>query len=210
MGLASGSHTASLAATDANQQTATKSVSFVTPLRIPLGQAPTLDGSCADRAYTGSLLLLRPYAVGDQASVRLLRSADYLWACFSGLQLDTQDVGAVAKLRVDVDRSGDADAQSTDYGFFVGADGDVFTRNGNSAFSDPGPGGWQVQILTGTGAWSAELRIERTVLGGWDHKWAPAASHHSAVASNDDYAWPYASPWKNRIRGPLPPWALSP
>ncbi len=197
-GLASGSHTASLTATDANSQTATTSVSFaVTPLSIPLGQAPTLDGSCADSAYAGAPSLpLRPYAGGEQAGVRLLRSADHLWACFTGLQLDTQDVGAVVNLRVDVDNSGDADAQSTDYGFFVGADGDVFTRSGSNAFSDAGPGGLQAQILTDANGWSAELRIERAVLDGWDHTVGIAVGHHSAAVANDDYAWPYASAWE--------------
>lgn len=198
-GLAPGTHNAAFSATDANNQTATATVFFhVAPLSIPLGSAPTLDGSCADNAYASATALsLRPYADGEQASVRLLRSADHLWVCFTGLRPDTQDMDAFVGVRVDVNNSRDALAQASDIGFFVGADGDVFTRSGNGAgeFSDPGPGGLQGQIVSGGASWSAELRIDRDQLGGWDHLVGLAVSHHNAAVANDDYAWPYAAAW---------------
>ncbi|MBI1295059.1 hypothetical protein GC175_08885 [bacterium] len=202
-GLAPGTHSAAFSATDSNNQTASQSVSFdVAPLSIPLGVAPILDGGCEDNAYAAAVsLALRPYSDGEQANVRLLRSADYLWACFTGLRLDTQDIGAFAGLRVDVDNSRDPLAQTSDLGFFVGADGDVFTRVGNAAgdFVAPGPAGLQGQIVSTASGWSAELRIDRAVLGGWDRSVNLAVSHHSAAVAADDYAWPYAAAWGQPI-----------
>ena len=72
---------------------------------------------------------------------------------------------------MDVDNSRSAQAQTSDYGFFIGEDGSVFTYAGNGAggFTDPGPGGLQAQVNTGANTWSGELRIDKAVLGGWDH-----------------------------------------
>jgi hypothetical protein len=199
LGLAPGTHSATFRATDSNNQTASQTVSFdVAPLSIPLGAAPVLDGGCEESAYAASVsLALRPYSDGEQANVRLLRSADHLWACFSGLRLDSQDIGAFVGLRIDVDNSRDSTAQATDVGFFVGADGDVFTRVGDGAgdFVAPGPGGLQGQIVNTSTGWHAELRIDRAVLGGWDRTVNLAVSHHSAAVAADDYAWPYAAGW---------------
>ncbi|MEZ4658824.1 MAG: hypothetical protein R2911_14750 [Caldilineaceae bacterium] len=88
-GLAPGAHIAMLTATDSVSNSATASVNFaIAPLSVPISTTlPTLDGGCDDGAYaSGQLISLKPYADGSQATVRILRSADYLWACFSSMQ----------------------------------------------------------------------------------------------------------------------------
>lgn len=198
-GLNTGEHEATLAATDANNQTAAATVNFeVAPLSIPLGSAPLLDGLCTDEAYAdGISVSLQPYDGEAQASVHLLRSDDYLWLCFSGLKPGAENPGSFVGLRADIDNSRPETAQAAEAGFFVGEDGDVFTRQGNGAgdFVTPGPGGLQGQIATGSGMWSAELRIDRAALGGWDHLMNLSVGHHWVTAQNDDYVWPYKAGW---------------
>jgi len=198
-GLAPGAHSAALSATDSTSQTASATVSFsIAPLSVPISTTPTLDGLCDDLGYAaGNNLQLKPYGDGAQANVRILRSADYLWACFSGLQKGAALPGTFAGVRADVDNSRDPLAQSTDAGFFVGEDGDVFTLAGDGAgdFAATGPGGLQAQVSAGVNNWSAELRIDKTTLGGWDHLVGLNFGHYWVDFQGDDYLWPYRSEW---------------
>ena len=198
-GLASTVHTAALAATDANSQTMTATVSFnIAPLSVPLAAAPTLDGACNDTSYTTSLNLpLSVYGDETQANVRLLRSDDYLWLCFYNLVAGDGTPGSYVGLRADLDNSRETLVQATDVGFFVGENGDVFTRIGDGAgeFVAPGPGGLQGQVITDTVGWSAELRIEKAQLGGWGHVVNLAVGQHSLTTEGDDYVWPFLAEW---------------
>ncbi|MCB9156830.1 MAG: IPT/TIG domain-containing protein [Caldilineaceae bacterium] len=197
-GLAPGAHIAKLTATDSVSNSATASVNFaIAPLSVPISTTmPTLDGGCDDGAYaSGQLISLKPYADGSQATVRILRSTDYLWACFSGMQKGAENPGAFAGLRVDADNSRNPNAQSDDYGYFVGEDGDVFSLAGNGigGFSDPGPSGLVGQINSGANSWNAELRIDKANFNGWDHLVGLSMGHYWLNSQGDDYVWPYAS-----------------
>ncbi len=196
-GLAPGAHTAVMTATDATNNTAAASVSFaVAPLAIPLGAAPLLDGVCDDSSYgAGAQVQLAPYGAGAQATVRLLRSSDFLWACFTGLPQGATTPGAFVGLRVDVDNSRHALAQSSDFGFFAGEDGDVYTLagDGSGGFAAAGPGGLQAQIGVQITTWSAELRIAAATLGGWDHLVGLDLGHYWLGFQGDDYLWPYTA-----------------
>jgi len=194
-GLAPGAHTARLTATDSVSNTRAVSVTFqIAPLGIPLTGAPILDGFCEDSAYGSAVeVRLAPYGDGGQASARLLRTGSHLWACFSGLKKGAAAPGAFAGLRVDVNNSRDALAQTNDYGFFAGENGNVITTAGNGAggFAGTGPGGLQAQVSSGANTWNAELRIEASVLGGLDHPIGLKLGHYWVGFSGDDYAWPY-------------------
>ncbi|MCB0187632.1 MAG: IPT/TIG domain-containing protein, partial [Caldilineaceae bacterium] len=197
-GLAPGAHTATLTATDSVSNSATVSTTFaVSPLGIPLvTTAPTLDGVCGDDSYAaGTVLQLAPYGDGSQGTVRLVRSTDDLYACFSGLPKGATDPGAFVGLRVDVNNSRDGQAQMDDYGFFVGEDGGVQTVAGDGAggFAAAGPGGLAGQVSADTNSWRAELRIDQATLGGWGHLVGLAAGHYAVTTANDDYGWPYAA-----------------
>ncbi len=197
-GLAPGARTAMLTATDADGNAGFAEVSFtITPLSVPATPLMALDGGCEDGGYASSIpLSLSPYSGdGSQASVRLVRTDAFLWACFAGLKKGALGSNAYAGVRIDVDHSRSAQAQTSDYGFFIGEDGSVFSHAGNGAggFTEPGPGGLQAQVSTGANTWSGEIRIDKAVLGGWDHLVGLTAGHYAVAAQGDDYAWPFTA-----------------
>ncbi|MCL4859953.1 MAG: IPT/TIG domain-containing protein, partial [Caldilineaceae bacterium] len=57
----------------------------------------------------------------------------------------------------------------------------------------PGPGGLQAQVSAGESSWSAELRIDKATLGGWDHLLGLSFGHYAVTGEGDDYPWPYTS-----------------
>lgn len=194
-GLGPGNYQAVLRATDNDGATGTAQVNFqIQPLGIPLGSAPTLDGFCDDSAYAGGVQLrLAPYSGGTQAQVTLLRSSDYLWACFSNMARGSGSPIAFAGVRVDVNNSRDNLAQADDYGFFVGEDGGHYTYRGDGAggFNSPGPGGLAAHVSADSATWHAELRIDAGVLGGWNHLVSLNLGHYWVRFQGDDYEWPY-------------------
>jgi hypothetical protein len=195
-GLAPGAYPVVLTAHDSISQTGTAQATLtILPLAVPTQAAPSLDGLCDDAGYANaSQVLLKPYASGDQASLRLLQDGSALWACFSGLMPGAQSPGAQVGLRIDVDHSRDNLTQPGDYAFLVGEDGGVLTLAGDGAggFKAPGPGGLQARIYRTGSTWSAELRIDGAQIGGLDHIVGLLAGHYSVSAQNDDYLWPYA------------------
>ena len=106
-GLAPGVYTATLEAEDSGNRLGTATAPLrLAALSIPLGGSPAHDGVCDDAAYdAGTQIQLKPYGDGSQASLRLVRDANYLWACFSGLKIGAQVPGAFVGLRFDVDNS---------------------------------------------------------------------------------------------------------
>ena len=196
-GLAAGDHIAELTAEDIIGQKASTQVQFtILPLRIPAGGTPTLDGLCNDSAYAaGTQVQLPAYGDASRASVSLVRSGSYLYACFSGMKTGNVSPGASVGLRFDVNNSQDGQAQTDDYGFFVGEDGSVSTTAGDGAggFANPGPGGLQGQMSATSDRWHAELRIEKAKLGDWDHLVGLMLGHMDVSAADDDYVWPLGS-----------------
>jgi hypothetical protein len=195
-GLAPGNHPVILSARDSLSQTTTAQATLtILPLAAPSAAAPSLDGLCDDAGYANaSQVLLKPYASGDQASLRLLQDGGALWACFSGLQPGAQSPGAMAGLQIDVNHSRDNLTQPGDYAFLVGEDGSVLTLAGDGAggFKAPGPGGLQARIYQTGSTWSAELRIDAAQISGLDHVVGLLAGHFSVSAQGDNYLWPYA------------------
>ena len=196
-GLAPGDHPVVLTARNSLTQTATAQATLtILPLSAPLSAAPALDGMCDDASYANaSQMLLKPYNDGTQAGVQLLQDGNALWVCFTGLISGTVSPGTFAGVRIDVDHSRDALAQTADYGFFVGQDGGVSTAagDGSGGFANPGPGGLQARVIAAGSLWSAELRIDAASLGGLNHVVGLSAGQYQVSAANDDYPWPYAS-----------------
>ena len=152
-----------------------------------------LDGYVEDPAYDEAReVRLAPYADGSQPTVHLLRTATYLWACFTGLN-PSSTKGAVAGLRIDVNNSRELVAQADDYGFFVGEDGVVFALAGDGAggFEADGPGGLEAVVVTGPNGWTAELRIELGVLEGAVEVLGLSVGHYGLDDPDTAYAWPY-------------------
>ncbi len=102
MGMAPGVYTATLEAKDLTNNVDAVSVPLhVAPLSIPLGSAAAMDGVCNDTTYaSGSHVTLSPYGDADasQASLRLVRDANYLYACFSGLKIGAAYPGCIRRV----------------------------------------------------------------------------------------------------------------
>lgn len=200
-GLAPGQHTVTLTARDAGgrEQTVTTTLT-VEPLRIPQGGAPTLDGDCADTAYAGAAeLQLAPYANGAQATVQLLRSEGYVWACFTNLaRAAAAAPDSLAVLRFDRDNSRDTVPQPGDYVFALGEDGVPETYNGNGntiSYVEPGPGGLDGRVSANDATWQAELRIDAAVLG--DLKGVTGLDLEHVMHNVGIFYWPQAALWNN-------------
>ena len=119
LGLAPGVHALRLNVTDSAAQTATQNGAInVLPLSVETVPSLLLDGRCHDNAYVNiTPLPLDRYESGGNASAYLARRGDDLWVCVSGLarHVDISSVG----LHIDVDGSGDDNAQADDYLFVL-------------------------------------------------------------------------------------------
>jgi hypothetical protein len=173
----------------------------IAPKHVFDGSTPTLDGTCTDGGYNSELdpITLRYTGVISAAQVHFAHADGALWACFSGLQIGSV-INSFAGLRVDVDNSGGAFATVSDLGFFVGRDGAPFTSRGNGAGgfpSDAVPDGLTAAVSqdTASGLWNAELRIDETKVGGWNHLVKMKVSHYWRNFGGDDTIWPQNSVW---------------
>ena len=200
--LTPGPHVLSLTATDTAGSAQIVTTTFtVEPLRIPLAAAPTLDGACTDDVYANAgVVHPSPYDDGSQPTVRLLRSDSYLWACYTGLTRAAASArSSLAVMRVDVNHSRDAAPQPDDYGFLIGEDGllDTFKGNGTSGSLDAaGPGGLDGRVGSTGSGWSAEIRIDASVLGGWNKIVGLDVEQVYATENSTQY-WPHTAKWNN-------------
>jgi hypothetical protein len=189
-----------LTATDSHGLTATTTTSVtIAPKHVFDGATPTLDGDCTDSGYDSELdpITLRYTGIISAAQVHFAHTDGALWACFSGLQ-----IGAVANsfagIRADVDNSGGAFATSSDLGFFVGRDGVPFTVHGDGVGGfpvDAVPNGLTAAVSqdVASGLWNAELRIDESKVGGWNHLVRLKVSHYWRNFGGDDTVWPAGS-----------------
>lgn len=195
-GVAPGTHHIELAAQDAlaHRGVATTTIT-VAPLQVlPSAETPTLDGHCDDAGYdTAAFIGLATYSSGEQANVRLVRSNDHLWVCFSGLLTDTGTINSAAHLWLDLDQSGGNTVQAADLHFVVDESGGV------GIYPSDGAGGFATAALSGAQArinvampnfWDAEVQIDATLLGNWGHLIGLAAGHTAAGAADEVRSWP--------------------
>lgn len=210
-GLAQGEHEAILTATDSAGQTRSVRTSFaIEPLAIPSAVTPNLDGECNDDAYaTAAVVALQPSADGSQARAQLLRDAEGLWVCVSGLTRSAGAVvgGVVVRLDPDLNR-GDSLAVD-DRELRLGEDGLPATRRGAGAsWETITSGGFAGQVSADGQSWSAELRIDAATVGGWVRLIGLAIVHETGDGAA--HAWPYAARRPARPAGQLPSLAIFP
>lgn len=195
-GVAPGTHLVELAAQDALAHSGVATSTFtVAPLQVPLyTESPTLDGHCDDAGYSAAALIgLTPYSSGDQANVRLVRSNDHLWVCFSALLTDTGTINSAAHLWLDLDQSGDSSVQAADLHLVVDESGGVglYPGDGTGGFATTAQSGAQARInVAMPNFWDAEVQIDATMLGGWGHLIGLAAGHTAAGATDEARSWP--------------------
>ena len=170
-GLAPGVYTATLSATDADNNAGTATLSFeILPLFIADGAAPVVDGDANDTAYASAAtvdLLLSP-----KTKARFIHAAGNLYAAFTDLPYGGISIRGRIGLYVDVNASGETTAQAGDVAFYVSEDGVAEQYEGDGTEmrlkTDPSSG-FKAVISRGAGGWNAEFRIAESLLGGWNH-----------------------------------------
>lgn len=192
-GLAPGTYTAALTATDGEGLAGVGSKSFTVATKrvFDAAEAPTMDGFCDDAAYTGDLHpVALSYTTGETAGAWMAHdpAGGRLYVCIDGMP---QKGGAseIVGLFVDPDNSGGPVMTAADKAFYLRRDGLAQTAVGNAAGGitlDPAAVGLLGAVSESGGLWSAELRIDLSAVGGWDKLVRLAVAHGSFAA------WPAA------------------
>ena len=173
-GLPPGSYTATASATDLSGAPAAQALPFeVRPIAIPTAAVPSLDGEVDDPAWLLAALAQWASRAGERVSARLIRSGGRLYLGLSELPYRTGGgLKAIVGVRIDVNGSEDATAQSSDLGFFVDEDGRSTQLEGNGTVMVPRANpaaGFDSAIASGEGAWTTEFCLPEAVLGGGEH-----------------------------------------
>ncbi len=196
-GLAPGAYTLTLTATDADGMTGSAARQFeVLPIPVTDATTPQLDGSCSDASYAQASAL----PLDGDTEARMLHASGALYVCFSRMTFAPGAATHLAGLRIDADNSRDPFAQSSDRGFFVDEDGFPSQTVGNGATmpvtTAPAPGFSAFVQHLADDRWSAELRIEESLVGGWNHA-AGIMLHHDALTHDDEAAdWPAGADYR--------------
>lgn len=172
--LAPGAYTATLTATDSDNQTGTTTRHFeVLPVVVADRNQPTIDGACADHGYATAPLIVVSMPNGQPARGWLLHAGGNFYACFTDLQLAAANAPTMSlTLRFDVDNSGGATIQTGDLGFGVDQEGipyQLVAANGALQPTLTPQLGYSAVVARNTVGWSAELAIAENLLGGWNH-----------------------------------------
>jgi len=171
--LSPGSYTAVLTVTDSAGASGSNTVHFeVLPLSVPEQPAPVLDGIVADDTYVDALEI--PFLVGSQQSyARISHSAGYLNVGFSDLPFATFGSPISVGLVLDTNRTQHALPQPSEVGFYIDENGIPSQRNGDGSTmtlnTQPSLGVQSAFFRQGN-AWSAELQIPESLIGGWGHE----------------------------------------
>lgn len=172
-GLTPGNYTATLTAIDNAGLSASNSLHFeVLPLSVPDRPAPAIDGLVADDAYVGALEIT--FSSGAQESrVRLSHSEGYLNIAFSDLPFSPFGSPLSAGIVFDTNATQHTLPQRSEVGFYIDETGIPAQRNGDGSAMvlnlQPALGVRSAIFRQGN-AWSAELQIPDSLLGGWGHR----------------------------------------
>lgn len=158
-------------------------------LALPIGSTPPFDGHCLTSNYNDAL----PVTItGFNIPVQLKRDADFLYICFSGMELG----GATQQVSVYLDRdhTGTTSPQPGDFVFRItrtsatsGGQGD-----GVGGYTAADPGGWSALKSESGGefsTWDAQFRISMATAGGWNHV-VGLALEARAINPNALSLWP--------------------
>lgn len=177
-----GAYTATLTATDSDNQTGAATRHFeVLPVVVADRTQPTLDGACADAGYATAPMIVVPTPNGLPARGWLLHTGGNFYACFTDLQLAAANAPTMTfTLRFDVDNSGGNTIQTGDLGFGVDQEGTPYqlvAANGALQPTLTPQLGYSAVVARAVNGWSAELAIAETLLGGWNHAVRLLVSH---------------------------------
>ncbi|MBI3417100.1 MAG: hypothetical protein HY043_17550, partial [Verrucomicrobia bacterium] len=193
--LAPGSYVATFTATDVDQMIGSATRRFeILALTVPYGLAPELDGECSDASYENAVSVRIPLADGSSASASVLYADGYLYVCFNDLKFSTSlMLPARVGVQFNLTGNGNMSAQTDDVGFFVNEAGIPLQSVGNgrelASTLSPKPG-FTALVNRGNGAWSAELQIADSLLGGWNHAARIMLTHEVPALISASGVWP--------------------
>lgn len=188
-----GSYALTLSGTDSDGQSAAQTLPFlVRALIVAESDQPTLDGLCADPGYGRTPPVRFAAAGGLYSNARFTHANGGLFVCLTGLRYGAANSsGAVAGLRVDPGGSGQVVALTA--GFAVNENGEPLRVGGDGnkfvALADPPPG-FSAVILRDETSWSAELRIDDSLLGGWNDRLGLLVLFDDGNAATPPATWP--------------------
>ena len=187
--LAPGHYSVSLIAKGPDGRKGTNSLAFdIGPLWVADAEAPNLDGFGNDPGYTQASLV--PLDLGlVNASIRLIHKDGFLYVSAQDLPYAGNSKASFG-LRIDTLADQASTAKQDDAGFFVDEDGitsQEVARGGVMVTTLQPRVGYSAVVARGQKAWSAELRIEDTLLGGWNHR---VGLMLAASAPPSVYRWP--------------------
>lgn len=184
-GLPPGAYDLRVTVGDADGNEASRSLRFeILPLQAAEGPEPVLDGECADPGYAQAPVVRLELGTGNFVPARLIHAQGRLYACATELGFGSETAPAHVGLRV-------ASAEGGAPGFFVDEAGIPFTLLG-TARTEP-RAGFAAAVVRGVQAWSAELRIEDALLGGWGRPTAVQWVHGTDPSGGGAGVWPPAS-----------------
>ncbi|HPB32028.1 MAG TPA: hypothetical protein PLB62_11280, partial [Candidatus Sumerlaeota bacterium] len=192
-----------LAATDSDGNSASEHVSFeILPLVVPDGPAvPVLDGTATGDEYAGATEVRIPLGDGAFATAYMLHCGGRLCLLINNLKTGSGTQATFTGIRIDANASGDHFAQGDDRGFFVNENGIPSMAGGDGIgdmpiLSDP-PAGFEVAVLNGGEAWSAELQINESLINDWNHMACVKLGQYWITGVGDDRNWPAWSIWNS-------------
>jgi K319L-like, PKD domain len=197
-GLSPGAYTATLTAMDTDSLTNIATRHFeVLPPNIPDGPVPVLDGLVNDDGYANATSFQIPVEDGGHISARMFHSSGYLYVGFDGLRLGANGVARWIGLRIDSNNTRTPAAAAGDVGFFLSQEAiprQDIANNGVMIPTDSPPPGFIAAMRRGANGWSAEFRIDESLLAGWDHAAGLMFEHGatlwpSTAGSNQPISW---------------------
>ena len=203
--LTPGSYQITLTATDTSGSSAQAIATLnIAPKRIFEAGAPELDGSCSDGAYAQDVDPIRvrygagvSSALDRNAQVRVVRSGDWLYACFAGLTWGASPAGFVG-LQFNPDNAPSSAIGADDRAFIVYKNGAYATAStpnaaGDGFVTDSAPQGLTAAVNRSGDLWSAEMRIDISRLNVSAGVMRMLAGHYWRDRPGDDAYWPRTS-----------------
>ena len=193
--LAPGLYDVTLNATDGSGNLGATTSTFVVEDKfVPTTSAPQLDGFCDDTGYAvdETPVPLR-YGDGRTATARYVRSGSHLYVCMQDLERLASPVNSLVTLSFDTDAGGGSVPQAEDLAVRLFENGGLQTQTG------AGPTVWSLDAeptgveylatVSDATRWAAEVRIDLSRLGGWDH-FANIALSHADLSMGETWSWP--------------------
>lgn len=200
--LSPGPYTVTLRAEDSDGMVQEISLNFsVLPIAVPESAHPKFDGICSDPAWDNAEWIYFSLADGSVAEAGLMYADNTLYACFSQLiKAQSSSSPMMVGIRIDPNASMDPNAQPDDRGFFVDEEGLTYQAVGNGSampFTDQPVTGFDAVVSITGSRWSAEMKIDKSLIGGWDHLAGMMIDHRPVSGSASHHVWPPAAQGNN-------------